>query len=372
MRILNNGTAVTDRQALNFIGATFTDDLTNNATQIDVSSEAAGITLAANQSATWAAGTGGLDASAASGAFKTSTGTNTIGGATVFAANKGVTVTSGTSAFDFSGGSGIFKTSTGVNTFGGSSNSMTNALAIAPATNQLALGAAGHVTTINSAAPAAATQTIVIPDSGVASDTVVLLALAQTLTSKTLTAPIINGITSASGNVDFSGSAGTIKFPTGGAGAALPMNSNKLTGLAAGSAAGDSIRYEQAGMQVSARCTGTIGAATKYMNGPGGGAVAASQVVIAVVTRAAVLRNLNAALDTAPGGADTVVFTVQNSSNQGSSYSDTTLTCTISASGKSASDTAHTPAVSAGDYLAVKMVSGNVTAAGPAVGFEIL
>lgn len=84
--------------------------------------------VAAGKSVTAASGAGALDFSLASGVFKTSTGTNTIGGAVVFAANKGVTVTAGTSAFDFSGGSGVFKTSTGAATFGGSSNTFTNGL----------------------------------------------------------------------------------------------------------------------------------------------------------------------------------------------------------------------------------------------------
>ena len=48
-------------------------------------------------------------------------------------------------------------------------------------------------------------------------DTFVLRTAAQTLTTKTLTAPVINGATSASGNFDLSGSTGTFKTPTGAA-----------------------------------------------------------------------------------------------------------------------------------------------------------
>lgn len=62
------------------------------------------------------------------------------------------------------------------------------------------------------------------PDSGhqnsvpsVNGDTFVLRTAAQTLTTKTLTAPVINGATSASGNFDLSGSTGTFKTPTGAA-----------------------------------------------------------------------------------------------------------------------------------------------------------
>lgn len=45
--------------------------------------------------------------------------------------------------------------------------------------------------------------------------TFTLNAASQTLTNKTLTSPIINGLTSASGNADFSGSTGTFKTSTG-------------------------------------------------------------------------------------------------------------------------------------------------------------
>lgn len=160
---------------------------------------------------------------------------------------------------------------------------------------------------------------------------------------------------------------------TGGAtaGAAIAMGSNKVTGLAAASANGDALRYEQGGMLCSALSTGTIGAATKYMN-RGAAAVAASAVVIGTVTRAGVLRRLYANLLTAPGGSDTVAFTIQKSSDNGGTWSDTTLTCTITGSAKGNSDTTHAPSVAAGDLLAVKMVSSAGTAADPSVGFEIL
>lgn len=160
---------------------------------------------------------------------------------------------------------------------------------------------------------------------------------------------------------------------TGGAtaGAAIAMGSNKVTGLAAASANGDALRYEQGGMLCSALSTGTIGAATKYMS-RGAAAVAASAVVIGTVTRAGVLRRLYANLLTAPGGSDTVAFTIQKSSDNGGTWSDTTLTCTITGSAKGNSDTTHTPSVAAGDLLAVKMVSSAGTAADPSVGFEIL
>ncbi len=68
---------------------------------------------------TGAAGAGKFDWSAATGTFKTSTGTNTINGSLALAANKGITCTSGTGSPDFSSCTGAFKTSTGAGTIGG-------------------------------------------------------------------------------------------------------------------------------------------------------------------------------------------------------------------------------------------------------------
>jgi hypothetical protein len=157
------------------------------------------------------------------------------------------------------------------------------------------------------------------------------------------------------------------------AAAAIAVNSQKITGLAAGTAAGDALRWEQGGLQVaggSGASADTIGAATKYL--PRSGNVAAAQVPLGIATRAGILRSLRAGLNVAPGGADTVVFTVQKSSDQGATWTDTTLTCTISAAAKSNSDLTNRPAVAAGDWLAVKMVSSAGTAAGPVAGFEYL
>ena len=110
----------------------------------------------------------------------------------------------------------------------------------------------------------------------------------------------------------------------------------------------------------------TIGAATKYLAAPGVGH-AASQVPLFACRHAMTLRYLGASLLTAPGGGDTVIFTVQKSSDNGATWTDTTLTCTISAAAKSAQDLDPTHAVSlaAGDLVAIKVVSSAGTAAGP-------
>jgi hypothetical protein len=74
--------------------------------------------------------------------------------------------------------------------------------------------ASGFTLTVQNAAIATADRTLTLPDPG-GSDSVVYLALAGTLTNKTLTAPVINGATSASGNFNLSGSSGTTATTTG-------------------------------------------------------------------------------------------------------------------------------------------------------------
>lgn len=157
------------------------------------------------------------------------------------------------------------------------------------------------------------------------------------------------------------------------AAAAVAVNGQKITGLAAGTAAGDAIRWEQGGLLIaggSGASGDTVGAATKYL--PRAGNVASAQAPLAIVTRAGVLRSLRVSLNVAPGGSDTAIFTVQKSSDNGATWTDTTLTCTVTGSAKSASDTTHFPAVAAGDLLAVKAVSSAGTAAGPVASFELL
>lgn len=125
------------------------------------------------------------------------------------------------------------------------------------------------------------------------------------------------------------------------------------------------------GLLVIANATGAIGAATRFPT-TAGGAVSATEVAIGIVTRTGVLRNLRASLVTAPGGTDTVAFTVRTSSDNGATWAATTLTCTITGNAKAASDLTHFPAVTAGDLLSVQMVSSAGTAATPFIGFEVL
>ena len=110
-----------------------------------------------------------------------------------------------------------------------------------------------------------------------------------------------------------------------------------------------------------------IGAATKYLAAPGV-AVAAAELPLFVCDAPGKLRNLRCSLKTAPGGADTVIFAVLKSSDNGASWTATTLTCTITGAAKAASDKleAHAVDVAAGDLIAIRAISSAGTAAGPA------
>lgn len=108
---------------------------------------------------------------------------------------------------------------------------------------------------------------------------------------------------------------------------------------------------------------GGLGAATVYLGGTGV-AASSTEYPLRIARRSGTIRNLYCYLGTAPGGADTVDFTVRKNG------SDQTTTCQISAAGTTCNDTAHTFTVVAGDRLSVKAVSTAGTAAGAACSFE--
>jgi hypothetical protein len=123
--------------------------------------------------------------------------------------------------------------------------------------------------------------------------------------------------------------------------------------------------------QVTGGCTGAIGAATKFLTAPGSGVAAAQIPLYRARFAGEVVRNLSVNLGTAPGGADTVAFTVQKSSDNGGTWSDLAVTATISAAAKTATDLVNTATLAAGDLLAVKMVSSAGTAAAPLATFDV-
>jgi hypothetical protein len=143
---------------------------------------------------------------------------------------------SGSAANDFSASTGTFKTSTGASTFGGSSNDFT--AAIRPTTSDgAALGSATRMwsdlflasgAVINfdngnaSVTHSSGIITVGVGDlrvttAGSNAASVALVGGTQTLTNKTLTAPVVGGGLTASGSADndFSSSTGAFKTSSG-------------------------------------------------------------------------------------------------------------------------------------------------------------
>ncbi len=130
------------------------------------------------------------------------------------------------------------------------------------AASSLIVNGSSTTVTIQSA-QTTASQVITLPDCP-ASDSLVYLATAQTLTSKTLTTPtlttpVINGATSSNGNFDLSGSSGTFLTSTGAVtikGAAT-MDTNKSFTTAVGTAtAGQAPLYIPGGINLTVAAAG--------------------------------------------------------------------------------------------------------------------
>lgn len=180
-----------------------------------------------------ASGSAANDFSASTGAFKTSTGTNTLGGTVSVAANKDVACAAGTTALDMSLGTGVFKSNTGANTMGG-------AVTVADATTPSVTTAAGKTNSgfvlvngktsgglkllptdamgnnliVTPAAVASADRTLTLPDPGGA-DSVAYIALAQTLTNKN----VVQTITTISGDGAITITGGVVALTKGSAAA---------------------------------------------------------------------------------------------------------------------------------------------------------
>lgn len=104
---------------------------------------------------------------------------------------------------------------------------------------------------------------------------------------------------------------------------------------------------------------GGLGAATVYLGGIGV-AASSTEYPLSIVRRAGTVRTLYCYLATAPGGGDTVVFTVRKNA------SDQAVTCTITGAAQTCNDTSNTFTVVAADRLSIKAVSSAGTAAGAA------
>ena len=111
--------------------------------------------------------------------------------------------------------------------------------------------------------------------------------------------------------------------------------------------------------------SGALGVATVYV-GPGIEAATATDNSYFVAPTAGTLTKMYCNLGTAPGGADTVAYTVRIDGV------DKTITATISAAETTANDTAHTEAVAAGEKVSIKAVSSAATAADSSVTLEFI
>lgn len=94
---------------------------------------------------------------------------------------------------------------------------------------------------------------------------------------------------------------------------------------------------------------------TKWLGGADYGAAKASQIVLFVAHTIQSVRYLVCTAGTAPGGVVSDAFTVQKSSDQGGTWSDTTSTCSLTGVGKTCFS-ASTALLAKYDWLAVKIV----------------
>ena len=173
---------------------------------------------------------------------------------------------------------------------------------------------------------------------------------------------------------------GTVTIPTGkdlvitdgtvglGSGAISTTYATMVTNLNADKVDGKHSADFSAPAYINMGISGTLGAATAYM-GPGIEAIAEISTTednFFIAPTAGTLTKMYCNLGTAPGGADTVAYTVRIGGV------DKTITATISAAGVTANDTAHTEAVSAGEKVSVSSVSSGTTAANSCVTLEFV
>ena len=95
-------------------------------------------------------------------------------------------------------------------------------------------------------------------------------------------------------------------------------------------------------------------AGTKWLGGAGQAAAASSQVVLFVAHSAQSIRYLACTAGTAPGGMVSDTLTVQKSSDQGATWSDTASSCSLAGAGKTCYS-AGVVLLAAYEWLAVKL-----------------
>ncbi len=127
---------------------------------------------------------------------------------------------------------------------------------------------AGTVTSITMGTGLSSTQSPLTSTGTMSVDTAVVATTSNSLTmaSKTLTAPIINGATSASGNFDLSGSSGTFKTSTGAA--TFGGSSNTFSSGAIGPASGQQHTLPAVSSDTIALLTASQTLAAKTLTAP--------------------------------------------------------------------------------------------------------
>jgi hypothetical protein len=134
---------------------------------------------------------------------------------------------------------------------------------------------------------------------------------------------------------------------------------------------------EQSGAGLGSPCVvncgsvAALGAATVFLVANGQNK-ASSAVAVHLASRACTIKNLAVVASTAPGGSDTVVITVQKSSDKGATWTDTALAATIPAAGTATYDLTNEVAIAKGDLLAVEAVSSGATAAAVYASFDVV
>lgn len=116
----------------------------------------------------------------------------------------------------------------------------------------------------------------------------------------------------------------------------------------------------------------SLGAATVFLVSNGQNKASSAVAVYGPAVRACTIKNLGVVAGTAPAGSDTVICTVQVSTDKGATWTDTALTATIPAAGTATYDTTNDVAIAAGSLLCVEAVSSGATAAAIYAQFEVV
>jgi len=170
----------------------------------------------------------------------------------------------------------------------------------------------------------------------------------------------LNGDTTVTTGKDFAVVDGTVGL---GSGAISTTYTTIVTNLNADKLDGSHLTDITAPSYINMGISGVLGAATSYMH-PGIEAADATEDGFFIAPTAGTITKMYTHLGTAPGGADTVIYTVRLGG------ADQTITCTTSAAETTSNDTAHTVAVTAGQEISVKAVSSAGTAADASVTLE--